>query len=133
MNHLARCFPATVQVTARKTAAIVPVDHAIRVQHRDHFENEVLSEDLRLLVFRIRQEVKQASHHPTADSLPRVHSSCEHDSFPLIIVFELVTARNCQNFTIFAAYCLAKRFPLHENGPLLVRLKLIEVFAKVCQ
>jgi hypothetical protein len=40
-----------------------------------------LSEDLSLIVIRIRYKVKYTFHHPTSNWLPRMYSRCYHDSF----------------------------------------------------
>ena len=40
-------LPSTIQVTACKTTAIVTVNYTVRIQHRNHFKHEVLSEHLR--------------------------------------------------------------------------------------
>ena len=53
MQFLMRYLPSSVQVATSKGAPVVPINNAVRIQHRDDFENELLSEQLGFIVFRV--------------------------------------------------------------------------------
>lgn len=46
-------LPATVQVAPSKGTSVVTVNYSVRVQHRNYFEDKIVSEQLSLLVGRI--------------------------------------------------------------------------------
>ena len=64
MEHLRWCFPASIQIAAGQRAPVISVDDTVRVQHGDHLEDEVLSENLGLRDVRACQKVKRTFHHP---------------------------------------------------------------------
>jgi len=44
VEEFAGVSPPPVEVDPKKTASVISVDHAIGVQHRDYFENELIAE-----------------------------------------------------------------------------------------
>ena len=76
-------MPYSVEVVPRKTAAVVAVDHSIWVQHRDDFEDEVLTNSFRVLCFG-GQEVYEALAYEGRGGLAWVDSAGDEDGFFLL-------------------------------------------------
>ncbi len=58
-----RVVPNTVEVDAGQVATSRTVDNAVRVEHRNDLEDEVVSENLRIQR-RTSQVIKYALHYP---------------------------------------------------------------------
>ena len=70
--------PLTVEITGGEGAAVVAVDDAVDVEHRDDVEFEMIFQivDKRLLlfIFWVEESVHQSMDHPGSACLSRVHS-----------------------------------------------------------
>ena len=72
-------LPAPVQILTTETAPIVSIYHTVRIEYRDYFKYEMISQGLRLRCM-TRNEIYNALHHPRAVRLARMHSSTDEDS-----------------------------------------------------
>lgn len=105
VKSLIRIFPATVKVLPDQTTAIVSVNHAVRVQHRNDLENKVVPQHLGFRCL-ASQVVYYAFHAPATTCLAGVHASRDKDSF---LVECLVAARvlilRCDRYHVTTITC----------------------------
>ena len=81
MKDLRGRLPSTIQITTCQGASIVTVDDSVWVQHRDNFEDEVLSKNLGFWYFSTREVVNSTLHHPRAHRFSRMDTRCEYYTF----------------------------------------------------
>ena len=53
VQHFGRLLPSAVQVTPSKRAPVVPINHAIRIQHWDNLEDKMLAKKLSFQIVRV--------------------------------------------------------------------------------
>ena len=80
VKSLVRIFPAAVKVLPDQTAAVVSVNHSVRIKHRNDLKNKVVPQHLSFRCL-ASQVVYNAFHAPTATSLAGVHARRDKDSF----------------------------------------------------
>ena len=73
MVLFARVKIKPVEVIRHGVQAIVPAWAPIRVEDRDYFENEVLSQEPALLIFKISEQIKKTIQHETTWCLTGMH------------------------------------------------------------
>eukprot|EP00754_Rhynchopus_humris_P044884 Rhum_TRINITY_DN4453_c0_g1::Rhum_TRINITY_DN4453_c0_g1_i1::g.14409::m.14409 len=78
-----RRHPLAVEVAAAEGAAVVAVDDAVRVQHRDDLEHQVVAEVPCFRVGRVHERVKEALEDPRGTRLSGVHAGAEEANLPL--------------------------------------------------
>lgn len=63
VEEFRRVLPATVKINSEHVASVVSVDDAIRVEHWDDLEDELLSKHLCIFVALLEKEVNDALAH----------------------------------------------------------------------
>jgi hypothetical protein len=84
MKLMVRVQILSIEVTARKGCSVVPTYHTIRIDHRNYFEDKLLSQ-LFGLDLRAGNKVEEAMHHKGRVALTRMDSSNQHNSFLVAI------------------------------------------------
>lgn len=97
INHFLRCsnfrrklgweLPLPVEIEAIQATPLIAIYYSIGIQHRNYFEDEVISEKLGAFAALLQQEGNCTLHDIRANCFPRVNSRCENDGFPLGDIF----------------------------------------------
>lgn len=113
VQHFRRGFPSSIQIAPGQRATIVSINDTVWVQHRDDFENKVLSKNLGFWNVRAREKVQCSLHHPGPDRLTRVDSGRQDHTFALGHILRVLLARDCEELKRVScqrlAECLASR------------------------
>lgn len=125
-------FPSAIQITARKTASVVSIYDAVRVQHRNYFEHEVLSQQLSLRRCWICQEVYRTLHHPRPYRLSWVNPCSYYNTFTLCHVLHILFAGDREDLNFVSGQSLAQCFSDAEIGFDRVSHDAIQVIQHVC-
>lgn len=119
-------LPGAVEVLAGQTAALVPINDAIGVDHGHDFEDEAVAEQLGLLGSG-HDEVDEAAHHPGAVGLARVAPARHHDAALLLLRLLVALAGHRQLPQVVAAQGFAQFAFEHELFALLVLQDALDV------
>ena len=107
MQHFWRSLPSSVQITSCQRASVVSIDHAIWIEHWDHFEHKILSQQLCFRRCRIAQEVESSSHHPGTYWFSWVDSRCYNHTLSFCHVLLVLLTCNCEYIELISSQSLA--------------------------
>ena len=132
VKGLVRSLPAAVQVATCQAAPVVAVDDAVRVEHWDYFEYEVLSEHFGFNVIWVSQKGEDTAHHPGADRLARVHSRGDNDTLALSKVLQIVRRCDGEQLARLSRKSATQVRLSHKLAALRVALDRAQVVSQVC-
>ena len=108
MQHFWRSLPSSVQITSCQRASVVAIDHPIWIEHWDHFEHKILSQQLCFRRCRIAQEVKSSSHHPGTYWFSWMDSCCYNHTLSFCHVLLVLLTCNREYVELISCQSLAK-------------------------
>ncbi len=83
MKLLRRIFSHPVQITPYNRTPVIPIDHTIRIEHRNNVKHESLSHLLGLLIIG-NEEINKALDFVASKGFSRMDSSCNYYCFLVI-------------------------------------------------
>lgn len=113
----------TVQIHLAQVASIISHNNSIRIEHRDNFEDEIFSQDLRDC--RVAQQiVNDILDDKRCHSLAWVNSRCQEHSF---FLFSVVEVTDDEMVTVISCNCLAKSLLLDKMLSFGINFKRVKI------
>ena len=79
VEDFGRIRPSSIQISSHHVTSIIASHYSIRVEHWDYFENECVSQQLRLFVILLKQKFNRTMNHELCVALSRMHARSEKD------------------------------------------------------
>ena len=131
MEELVRCFPPSVEITARKRTSVVTIDDSIRIEHGYNLEDKLFSEHLCFFIFAICKKEQHSSHHPGSHHLSGMDPCGDDNRFLGLHGIKISFGRDGEYLAVVSRERLTECLPVDDLSTLRILLDVIQVLHHV--